>query len=353
MRKRVGKLLGVVIILLLIVVIVKMRPREERYSVSYTDVFDTVTQFSGYAKSQKDFQEEVEVLHQELLRYHQLFDIYHNYLGINNIKTINDEAGKKPVKVDKALFELLKLSKEMYTLTDGKTNIAMGGVLALWHDSRERGMAGIGRASLPNREELEENAKHMDIQNLVLNEEKQTAYIRDKQMRLDVGSIGKGYAVELLGKHAKKRGMKSLLISVGGNVLTIGEKPKGEKWRLGIQDPKDEKAYLCYVETANHCVVTSGDYQRFYVVGDVHYCHIIDPEKLMPPTRFHSVSIVAKKSGMADALSTALFCMSYKKGRALVENLKDVEAMWVQKDGKIRYTDGFKKQMREGRSNER
>jgi len=341
MKKRIGTIAGVLAILGLIIGLIVFRPRTERYSVSYTDVFDTVTQFTGYAKNRKEFEQEMELLHQELLHYHQLFDIYHNYLGIHNIKTINDAAGREPVKVDKELFALLKLSKEMYKLTEGKTNIAMGGVLALWHESRTKGLADVGKASLPDFDELHENAKHMDIRKLVLNEEEQTVFIKDKKMSLDVGSIGKGYAVELLGEFARKQGIKSLLISVGGNVLTVGNKPGGEKWRLGIQDPLKEDNYLCFVETADHCLVTSGDYQRFYVVGNDRYCHIIDPEVLMPPKRFHSVSVLAKKSGLADALSTALFCMPYEQGKALVNSLDDVEAMWVQSDGKILQTDGF------------
>lgn len=342
--KKTGKIVGVALVLLLMAGIYLLQPKSaKRYTASYGDVFDTVTQFTGYAKSEKAFKKQADLLHEKLLRYHQLFDRYHTYLGTVNIKSINEAAGKKPVKVEAPLFDLLKLSKEMYTETGGKNNIAMGGVIALWHDCRERSIADKEKAKLPKISELKKQAKHMDMEKLVLDEEKQTVFLADPEMSLDVGSIGKGYAVELLGAYAKEQGITSMLINVGGNVLSLGNKESGEKWHIGIQNPANDQEYLCDVAIADACVVTSGDYQRYYVVDGKRYCHIIDPDTLMPPENFASISILAKKSGVADAFSTALFCMTYEEGRKLVESRKDVEALWVTPEGAVYYTDGFLK----------
>jgi|GEM_PF-24702 len=342
--KKTGKILGVIVVLILMIGIYFLRPQTtKRYTASYGDIFDTVTQFTGYAKSEDDFKKQADLLHEKLLRYHQLFDRYHDYLGTVNIKSINDAAGKEPVKVEKPLFDLLKLSKEMYEKTGGKNNIAMGGAIALWHDCREKSITEKQEAKLPKINDLKKQAKHMDINNLVLDEKEQTAFIKDPKMSLDVGSIGKGYAVELLGEYAKEQGIKSMLISVGGNVLSIGSKEDGEKWHIGIQNPAEDTEYLCDVEVENTCVVTSGDYQRYYVVNGKRYCHILDPETLMPPEYFSSITILAKSSGIADALSTALFCMPYEEGRKLIDSMEDIEALWVTPEGAVYYTEGFLK----------
>ena len=142
------------------------------------------------------------------------------------------------------------------------------------------------------------------------------------------------------------------MINVGGNVRTVGGKGDGSKWTVGIENPKEdgEEAYLAYLELAGESLVTSGSYQRYYVVDGKRYHHIIDPETLMPSEGYVSVSVVCESSADGDALSTALFCMDYEVGAALVELLPDTEAMWVLQDGARKESSGFseyKKEMKE------
>ena len=169
-------------------------------------------------------------------------------------------------------------------------------------------------------------------------------YLADPELSLDVGSIGKGYAVQRLAEYARELGMEHVLISVGGNVCAAGPKADGTSWLVGVENPdlNSDKPYVCSVEVSDQSLVTSGDYQRYYEVDGVQYCHIINPDTHMPPEFYSSVSVLAMDSGMADALSTALFNMEYDEGLSLVESLKDVEAMWIGKDGKIRCSSGFK-----------
>ena len=126
----------------------------QRYTRSFTGVFDTVTQVIGYSQSKDDFDVVLEKTEKELKKYHEYYDIYESYEGRNNIKTINDNAGKEAVKVDKEIIDLLKFSKEMYEKTDGKVNIAMGSVLKLWHDKREEGILHPYISSLPDKKIL-------------------------------------------------------------------------------------------------------------------------------------------------------------------------------------------------------
>ena len=110
-----------------------------KYTATFLDIFDTRTEIVGYAYTEDEFSEQAALIKERLVFYNNLYDIYNDYEGVNNIKTINDNAGKEPVKVDQEIIDLLKFSKDMYELTDGKTNIAMGAVLSIWHDYREYG----------------------------------------------------------------------------------------------------------------------------------------------------------------------------------------------------------------------
>ncbi len=341
--RQAGILVAAVLVLAGVVCIQYYNQKLQRYEGQFFGSFDTVTTVTGYAKSQKDFSEKLGLLEEKLAHYHQLFDIYHTYDGVNNIKTINDAAGKQAVKVDGEILDLLRLGKDMYARTEGKVHIAYGSVLSLWHDCREEGLRSQEQARIPTEEELAKRAVHTDMDDLVIDEEAATVFLRDGEMSLDVGSIGKGYAVQKVAEYAREIGMEHTLISVGGNVCAVGGKADGTPWVVGVENPRPDNGepYIATVEIDSGCIVTSGDYQRYYEVEGERYCHIIDPDTNMPPQYFSSVSVRTKDSGVADAFSTALFNMEYEAGLALVENMEDMEAMWVGKDGQIRYSGGF------------
>lgn len=314
-----------------------------RYEGQFLELFDTVTQIIAYTESEEEFNAYQQLVFDNTQEMHQLYNIYNDYEGINNIKTINDNAGIAPVKVDQRIIDLLKFGKEAYAFTNGKTNIAMGSVLRIWHDHREAGLADPAAASLPNMEELKQAALHTDINNVILDETASTVYLKDPDMRLDVGAIAKGYAAEQVCQIATKAGYSGLL-SFGGNVRATGFKGDGKTpWAIGIQDPfaQGESSYLYLMEVTDRSLVTGGDYERYYEVDGKRYHHIIDPVTLYPADYFTSVSILCVDSGEADAWSTALFNMSYEEGLQMVEADPDVEALWIFKDGTMKDTSGF------------
>lgn len=323
----------------------KNTTKTQRFEAQFTDVFDTVTNIVGYGESEEVFTGQVSELKEQFDYYNQLYDIYNDYDGVNNIKTINDNAGKEPVKVAPEIIELLKLGKEAYEKTNGQVNIAYGSVLSLWHDYREAGLNNPQKAELPSMEELEIRAAHTDINQLIIDEEASTVYLADSEMSLDVGSIGKGYAVQKVADYARTHDMKQLLISAGGNVCVVGTKEDGEGWSVGVQNPdlSSDMEYVQKVKLQDMSIVTSGNYQRYYEVDGKQYCHIIDPDTRMPAEHMASVSVIMKDSGQADAMSTALFNMDYEEGKTLVEAMEEVEAMWIFEDGSIRYSSGFSK----------
>lgn len=317
-----------------------------RYDTQFFGLFDTVTSIIGYTKDEETFTAYAEMLYDELESYHQLYDIYTDYPGISNIKTVNDNAGIKPVQVDEKIIDMLEEAIEMYGETDGRMNIAMGSVLSLWHEYREAGGSDPEHAELPPEEELREAAKHMDITKVKIDRENSTVYLEDPEMSLDVGSVGKGYAVEMVCRKLEAEGLTSAMISVGGNVRAIGSKPE-EPWTVGIQNPDltSSQTYLHRLGIQDMSLVTSGVYQRYYTVDGKRYHHIIHPDLLMPWDMYASVSILCRDSGMADCLSTAVFNMEPEEGKDFVESLEGVEAMWIYPDGTEEYSSGFKKYM--------
>ena len=310
---------------------------------TYYDFFDTVTLVISYAEDSPEvFNANASAVSSLFSEYHKLFDIYHTYSGINNLKTVNDSAGKAPVKVDKRLIDFLIYAKEIYTLTNGATNVAMGSVLSLWHRERELYAEDPSKASVPSSDSLSKASKHTDISSIVIDEETETVYISDPDVRIDVGALGKGYATERAAELLVSRGVTSYVLNVGGNLRAIGQKPNGEGFITGITDPdkKDGGDFICKVNLKNSSLVTSGNYERYYTVGEKSYHHIIDPKTNMPAEFFSSVSVFTSDSGLADALSTALFCMNYEDGKALVSAVGSTEVIWVTLDGKLLYTQG-------------
>lgn len=312
----------------------------QNYSVTWFDLFDTVTIVQGYASSQEEWDAQMDALHADLLAYHQLYDIYNEYEGLENLCTLNRKAGQGPVQVDSRIIDLLQLAADVSKTTSGQMDVTLGSMLALWHDARTAAEEDPSTAALPDEQALRRAAQHSGGDLLRLDRQSGTVEITDPNARLDVGSIGKGYAVEMAAQAAQKRGLTSALLNVGGNLRAIGTKPEGAQWTAGIQNP-DSDGYRYAVFLQDNALVTSGDYQRYYMVNGVRMHHLIDPDTLYPAVHCRSVSVLAPDSGLADGLSTALFCMDVEEGLALVNSLENVEALWLLDNGETRMSSGF------------
>lgn len=307
----------------------------QRYEATYWDVFDTVTTVTGYAAGQAEFDAAAREIHDALLEYHRLYNIYESYDGLRNLKTVNDQAGIGPVPVDERILSLLQFAQTAWTETGSRVNAAMGSVLALWHDAREQALEDPDRAALPDRSALEEAALHTDLSALELDLEAGTAFLTDPDMALDVGALAKGYAVEQVAAAAPDH----FLISVGGNVCATGPKPDGTPWTVAVENP-DSGDFLKLLYAEDRSVVTSGDYQRYFELDGVRYHHIIDPDTLEPAAYWRSVTVVADSSAAADCLSTALFTLPQAEGQRLLDQW-GAEALWIGRDGAQVMSPGF------------
>lgn len=393
MKKALALLTLIALVLPILSGCVTEKPKTQ-FSTTLFNYFHTVSTIVGCEESMGDFSAEINHIASLLDEYHKLFDIYNEYDGINNIYTINKlvDGEHQVVKVDRKVIDMLLMAKEMYNLTGGKMNIAMGSVLSIWHDYRTAGLEVPRDAWYPSMDELMSAAEHTDINDIIIDEENSTVHLRDPEMKLDVGAFAKGYAVEMIARNLEARGKTNYVLNIGGNIRTIGTKLDGSDWKTGIENPADDESYIEFIGLGgSDAIVTSGSYQRYYSVVTEAKCsmcdwvydmkagipekdvapgtipshlpsgfkcpecdsrvrkttesfhHIIDKDTLMPAEGLLSVSIICSDSGMGDGLSTALFCMSIEDGMALIESLDGVEALWVDENETKHYSSGFNK----------
>ena len=332
-----------------------------RFTDVYYDAFDTVISIIAYCGSQKDFDALSERVHSEFIRYHRLFDIYNEYDGLVNAATLNKaaEAGLA-VSVPEELIEILEFGKQACEKTGGRVNIAMGAVLSLWHEAREFSTDHPDKAYVPSEEALKAASQHCNIDNIIIDRSASAVRLADPLMSIDLGAVAKGWAVEKIAQSliadGTISGTRGMAISAGGNVRVLGPKDGGGSWTIAVQDPKDGAAADDYADTLlleDISLVTSGVNQRYYEADGKRWHHIIDPDSLQPEGRYLSVTILTEDSGLADALSTALFNMSIEDGTALLEALKNktqsiagiqvktAEALWILPDGSLQSTSGY------------
>ncbi|MDR7870976.1 MAG: FAD:protein FMN transferase [Tissierellaceae bacterium] len=319
-----------------------------KYDYTFYGSFDTIMQVVAYTKNEKEFSNYMKILEERFFELHKLYDRFNNYDGLNNIKTINDNAGIKPVKVEREIIDLILFAKDLYNKTGNLNNIAMGSVTDIWNDYREEGINDPENAKLPPMDLLIEAQSHVDMDKIIVNEEESTVYLEDPKMILDVGAVAKGFATEIVAKEIQEEGLKSALISAGGNIRAIG-KPLDDirdKWGVGIQNPDtsifDTGRVLETIFITDSSVVSSGDHQRYYFVNDKRYHHIVHPETLMPTDYYRQVTIVTPHSGMADFYSTAVFLLPFEESKQLVDSIDNLEAAWVLPDGTIEASEGMK-----------
>lgn len=303
--------------------------------------FNTFIELIAYTESEEEFNKYFKIMVDDFEKYNRLFDIYHNYDGLENLKTINDNAGIKEVVVDQEIIDLLLFSKNFQSNISSVFDISSGSVLREYHKFREQGqeLNSEGKfASKPDLNNLKQLAKHIGMDNVEIDDNKNTVYIKDKETSIDVGGVAKGYVAEKIAIKLEKEGLKYGVINAGGNLKIVGPKPNNQKWTAGVQDPKGEVGSLIgfYVD-GKQSVVTSGNYQNYYIAENneiIH--HIIDLRSLTPANNFESVTVVVNDSGLADALSTTFYTLNYQEGAQLLKKLNnqglEIGLIYVSKD---------------------
>ena len=246
---------------------------------------------------------------------------------------INKNAGLQPVIVDSELYDLIVRSKSISELTHGAYDISAMAVGDLWH------FDGSMQA-LPSTEAIAALKPKINYHHILLNPQEHSVLLKEKGMRIGFGSIGKGYAAQKASDLLQKQGYMSGLINAGGDLYAWGKQPSGEYWQVGITDPKSKDKAKSWLALKDQAIVTSGDYEKQVQIAGQYYSHIIDPRTAMPvDNNLKSVSVIASNAELADALATALFVLGSKTGLYLVNQLSQVEALFIDRDGGMVYSD--------------
>lgn len=232
----------------------------------------------------------------------------------SEISRINRMAGLEEVEVSEETFSLLARAVDSAYFTEGAFNPLLGGVVDLW---------GIGteEARVPSQEEIAAILPYCSLDNIVLDEERRTVFLKSGKTSIDLGAIGKGYASDKVAEYLRSQGVERGIINLGGNVYVLGRKSAEEPWVVGLQNPEsDYGGYYATVSVEDSAVITSGSYERFMTKDGMEYSHIMDPETGSPAeTDLLSVSIISDDGTFADVLSTAVFVLGYDEGVSLIE----------------------------------
>jgi thiamine biosynthesis lipoprotein len=237
-------------------------------------------------------------------------------------------AGIRPVRVDRELYDLIVRSNKISELTDGAFDITWASMDRIWKfdGSMKR---------LPTQEEINISVARVGYKNIVLNAQDQTVFLKLKGMRIGFGGIGKGYSADKAEQLLKRMGVAGGIINASGDLTTWGKQPDGTPWMIGITNPLNKDKVFSWFSLDDNAVVTSGNYEKFVVFNGVKYTHIIDPRTGWPSHGLTSVTIFAPNGELADALATAVYVMGKEVGLNFINQLKNIECVIVDDQGKV------------------
>lgn len=236
---------------------------------------------------------------------------------------INRNAGIQAVSVDKEIFDLIERSLRISKITDGYFDISYGGIdKSFWNFDKEM-------KELPNTELIKEHLKLVNYQNIILNRENQTAFLKEKGMRIGFGGIGKGYAAEIAKQVLQKRGVNSGIVNASGDLTTWGTQANGKPWTVGIADPDNSRQPFSYMNITDMAIATSGNYEKFVVINGEKYSHTINPKTGMPVSGVKSVTVFCPNAEIADAMATPVSIMGIDAALNMVNQINHLECIII------------------------
>ncbi|MBL0685228.1 FAD:protein FMN transferase [Aquimarina mytili] len=241
---------------------------------------------------------------------------------------INRNAGIRPIKVDQELFDIINRSLKISRLTDGAFDISYASMDKIWKFDGSM-------SSMPLKETIKKSVLKVGYENIVLNTERNTVFLKHPGMKIGFGAIGKGYAADMAKKLLVQKGVSAGIINASGDMNTWGKQPNGSDWKVAITNPLDKSKAFALLPIKEGAVVTSGNYEKFVVFNDKRYSHIIDPRTGYPSFGIISVSVFAPKAELADALATSIFVMGKETGINRVNQLPKVECIIIDDKGGI------------------
>jgi len=282
--------------------------------------------------------EREEVLDDVFERIKELEDKISSEKQDTEIIEINNNAGIKPVKVTSDVYRLIETGKKHSQLANGLFDITIGPLTQLWH-------IGFPDARKPEQHEINEVLPLIDYNEIELDPNNQTVFLTKKGMKLDLGAIAKGFITDEVVKILEEKKITSAIIDLGGNIYAYGHSPSNDPWTIGIQDPFSARGNIVgRIKQEDQSIVTSGIYERYLEVDGEKYHHLLNPNDGYPyQNDIAGVTIITPSSMDADALSTATFAMGIEEGMEYIEQLDDVEGIFIDHNKNVYLSSGIKK----------
>jgi len=238
------------------------------------------------------------------------------------------DAGIRPVKVDKELFDLIDRALKISKLTDGTFDISFAAMDKIWKFDGSM-------TKKPSDEEIKKSVLKVGYQNIILDKENSTVFLKLEGMKIGFGAIGKGYAADKAKALLIEKGVKAGIINASGDLNAWGKQPDGKDWMVAITNPLNKEKVFAWLPVYNGAVVTSGNYEKYVVFDSIRYSHIIDPRTGYPSTGIESVTIFTTNAELADALATSVFVMGVETGLDFINQLNGVECIIVDDKNKL------------------
>lgn len=275
---------------------------------------------------EKTAQQHIDAAIEEIRRIEKLLTTFSEESQTN---LINQNAGIQPVKVDSEVFELIERSLRISQITDGYFDISYGGIdKSFWNFDREM-------KQLPDPELIKDHLKLVNYQNIILNRDNQTVFLKEKGMRIGFGGIGKGYAAEMAKRLLQKRGVASGIVNASGDLTTWGNQADGKPWTVGIADPENSQQPFSYMNITDMAIATSGNYEKFVIINGKKYSHTINPKTGMPVSGVKSVTIFCPNAEIADAMATPVSIMGIDSALNMVNQINHLECIIIDDQDKI------------------
>lgn len=242
---------------------------------------------------------------------------------------INRNAGIKPVKVDKEVFDLIARSLKISSLTQGSFDITYGSIdKSLWNFD-------VNMKKLPDTKTACKSVRLINYNNVILDERKTTVFLKEKGMRIGFGGIGKGYAADKARNILLKCGVKSGIVNAAGDLATWGTQPNNKPWTIAIADPDHSLSPFSTLNISNMAIATSGNYEKYALINGKKYSHTIDPKTGLPVLGIKSVSVICPSAELADAMATPVMVMGVKVGLNLINQLPKIACVIIDDNNNI------------------
>jgi len=303
-------------------------PQKEKVYRKSKILMDTIITVNVVSHSAEDANRAIEQAFSEIKKLDKFLNFFSDK---SELSEINRNAGKKPVRVSRDTFEVIEKAIHSSEKTNRAFDITIGPLISLWD---------FHNKVKPEEKTIRQKIRLVNYKDIILDKNASSVYLNKKGMRIDLGGIAKGYAADKAVAAMKRNGIKSGLVSIAGDIKAFGLKPDGKPWKIGIRNSRpanEDDDIMATIELTDMAISTAGDYERYFIIDNKRYHHILDPKTGYPADKCRSVSIIAKDGFITDSFSTGIFILGAEKGIKLLEDM-GIDGIIVDKDGKIHTT---------------